>query len=113
MNARLEQQRSIAKAKTLKASWQPDPFFQSSNVGWQRGESRPSPCFQRLRRPKCLRNAFIEVVHAQCPKGLARAPGVRALEPKVMALEGDEKPKGMLDMNDISRKASENALGPT
>ena len=25
---------------------------------------------------------------------------------EVMALEGDEKPKGMLDMNDISRKAS-------
>lgn len=34
------------------------------------------------------------VVHAHCPKGL------------VMALEGDEKPKGMLDMNDISRKKS-------
>jgi len=34
------------------------------------------------------------VVHAHCPKGL------------VMILEGDEKPKGMLDMNDISRKKS-------
>ena len=65
----------------------------------------------------CCSLCETQVVHAHCPKGLAASQeflyasittdGTDAFQDKfeVMTLDGPEKPKGMLDMVDISRKA--------
>ena len=115
---RLEQQRSIAKAQELEARPHApqEKAGATLDAGWNDHRCRPSPQFRksisgyssvhasRLSSSTVPKGSW-RPWHLQlsCKKG-ADVSGKNACC-QVMTLDGPDKPKGMLDMRDISRKA--------